>query len=436
MRGWLLGVVAGLGLAAGAARAAPTLVVQARCVDAVHITGDDSIGSVAVMDNTGPGVNFQSGTDGATMVVSRCDSDLSLRMRVKTGTAIVIEDGGSTEYYISGVHGTLRAGLGSGDLHDDDVALPLDLHLWGNGDAYLDRLHGDGTVVVQSVSSGDTRIGFVERPWSVKAELYGAGDFLVSGGKIGHLEAATMGSGDVTVHAAVTDATLSSFGSGDVLVDRVAGSLSEHSHGSGSVRVTDSSGIRSINRDGAESVPPVPPVPPVSSDLQQAMRNQEQAVRDQQQAIRDQEQAARDQQQADRDRKQAEKDQAFAPNGMKIDDHGIDIPGVVTITDRGVFVHDRKRYRHDKDVVGWVIGTVVSVVMAVFLLILALFAFGLFWRWRARRRGDVAFAMRADPAVSRLNGALDGLEPRLARMEQFVTSRDFALHKELRALDQ
>lgn len=236
-----------------------------------------------------PGPNMQIGN--LHIGVSERDT-LEITIKVPQGIAIAVKEGGSGDYRIGDVGGTLRLDLhgsgsvdaesakdlaltvsGSGDAHVATVSGKLDgkisgsgslavqkamlssttLTITGSGDARVDEgdlgaltlvLHGSGDFSgpaagsVKYESSGSATLALRSvKAASVSLKVSGNGDVSINDGAIESLLISSTGSADLRVDAEVKDADVTVRGSGDVKLRKVSGNLLRNEHGSGHITV-------------------------------------------------------------------------------------------------------------------------------------------------------------------------------------------------------
>jgi hypothetical protein len=259
-------------------------------VDQLAVTGG-STALVARKDDScwTPGKNIRIGN---IHIGASLEPTLELTVKVPQSINIAIKESGSGDYRIGAVDGTLRLDLhgsgsveaenakelsfgltGSGGAHiqqvmgkiegkisgsgDLDVAkanvASTDVTITGSGSATIHQgdlgaatvyLHGSGqfsgpaagNVKVESSGSSSFSLHSVNAA-TVSLHVTGNGDIDLGDGSIGSLVAASHGSADIRIGAAVTDADLSVHGSGDIILHKVTGQLSRSEHGSGKIKI-------------------------------------------------------------------------------------------------------------------------------------------------------------------------------------------------------
>jgi hypothetical protein len=225
-----------------------SLAIDVACVDTVDIQPQAGLAGKVMVEATSSDADDLKDfvfTGGATASVTRAPHTVCLKItditrkitvaiKVPAGMAIDIKNGGSTDYAIGAVGGSLRARLaGSGNVSAESVT-ELALSIAGSSDAKIAQLSGPADISI--AGSGNVKIANAAVP-SMKIDVRGSGDVSVDQGQIGSLSASVAGSGDLRIKANVQDAALSTVGSGDIDVAKVAGSLSSSKTGSGSIRI-------------------------------------------------------------------------------------------------------------------------------------------------------------------------------------------------------
>lgn len=225
-----------------------SLAIDVACVDTVDIQPQADLAGKVMVEATSSDPDDLKDfvfTGGAAASVTRphhmvclkitdITRKITVSIKVPAGTAIDIKNGGSTDYAIGAVGGSLRARLaGSGDMTAEGVS-DLALDIAGSSDARFVQLSGPADISI--AGSGDVRIANATVP-SMKIDVRGSGNVSVEQGQIGSLSASVAGSGDLRIRANVQDAALSTVGSGDIDVAKVAGTLSSSKAGSGSIRI-------------------------------------------------------------------------------------------------------------------------------------------------------------------------------------------------------
>jgi hypothetical protein len=223
-----------------------SLAIEVNCVDKVEIQPDASLSGKVAVEASSPDPDDLEDfvfTGGETASVTRerhvCVSQridrpgVTVAIKLPAGMAIDIHNGGSTDYVIGAVGGSLHAHLaGSGNITAETVT-DLALSIAGSSDGRFGQVTGPAEIGI--AGSGDVKIGSAAMP-SLKIDIRGSGNVAVDRGQIGTLSAAVAGSGDISIHADVKDASLSSVGSGDIDVAKVSGALSSSKAGSGTIR--------------------------------------------------------------------------------------------------------------------------------------------------------------------------------------------------------
>ena len=156
-----------------------------------------------------------------------------ISIHVPAGMPIDIKNGGSTNYLIGAVGGSLHARLAGSGYLTAESATDLDVHISGSSNVNVRQTHGPAEVHI--AGSGNVRIGNADMH-SLKIKIGGSGNVEIDNGGIGTLAASVAGSGTLKIMGTVTDATLSTVGSGNIEVAKVTGTLSSNKAGSGTIR--------------------------------------------------------------------------------------------------------------------------------------------------------------------------------------------------------
>ena len=222
-----------------------SLSVEVACIDKVEIQPQADLAGKVTVEATSTDASLLKDfvfTGGETASVTRdrrvCTMNdrpkVLVSIKVPAGMAIDIRNGGSTDYTIGAVGGSLHARLaGSGNVTAEAVT-DLALNIAGSSDARIGQVSGPTDIRI--AGSGDVKIAGATIP-SLKIDVRGSGNVSVDQGQIGTLSAAVAGSGDLRIKADVQDATLSTVGSGSIDVAKVSGTLSSSKAGSGSIRI-------------------------------------------------------------------------------------------------------------------------------------------------------------------------------------------------------
>lgn len=139
---------------------------------------------------------------------------------------------GSGDAVVSGVR-SLRADVGSGDLHAGNIRGPVTLSV-GSGDI---AVKDTGALEISSIGSGDVDAGGIRGTTQVGS--IGSGDFNLIGAT-DDVEIGSIGSGDAELRGIGGSIAIGSIGSGDLKLANVGGDLRVRSVGSGEV---DHSGV-------------------------------------------------------------------------------------------------------------------------------------------------------------------------------------------------
>jgi hypothetical protein len=295
-----------------------------------------------------------------------------------SGNVTVGNTGGDVDAHIAGsgdFHagriGNLNLVTDNGDTVIQEVNGAANLNSNSNGDIHINQMNG--LVHSRQAGSGDLVIGKIAAP-AVDITLFGSGDAVLGNGSIGALRAELTSSGDLAVAAGVATADLSATGGGDIHIAHVSGPVTRHASGGSTIHTSSLGSTGSLLKKLAS----------VGATT------------------------------------------ITGPNGQTIsisdDDNGTNI----SIDNHG--------HSH-----GSGFGHFVAGVAVLFLL---------FVIWRAiQRRGGidvVTTQIRArrgppgqptHPGVIAVREKLAELEAKLARVESYVTNREFDLHRKFRELD-
>lgn len=221
------------------------LAIDVTCVDQVEIQPQAGLAGKVTVEATsnkdGELKDFVF-TGGETASIARdrhvCAGSLNDRpktrisIHVPAGMPIDIKNGGSTNYVIGAVGGSLHARLAGSGYLTAESATDLDVHIAGSSNVNVRQTHGPAEVHI--AGSGNVRIGDAEMN-SLKIKVSGSGNVEIDNGGIGTLAASVAGSGVLKIMGTVTDATLSTVGSGNIEVAKVTGSLSSSKAGSSTI---------------------------------------------------------------------------------------------------------------------------------------------------------------------------------------------------------
>jgi len=223
-----------------------TLSVDLDCVDRVEIqpkadlAGKVMVEATSSKDGELKDFVFKGGeTASVTRKRHSCPSTAvdrpktTVSIQVPAGMSIDINNGGSTNYIVGAVGGSLHARLAGSGYLTAVSATDLDIRLLGSSSVNIGQT--SGPAAVQIAGSGDFRIGNTDMP-SLKIDVRGSGKFTIDNGRIGTLAASVAGSGALKIMATVQDAALSTVGSGDIEVAKVTGTLSSSKAGSGTIK--------------------------------------------------------------------------------------------------------------------------------------------------------------------------------------------------------
>lgn len=422
------------------------LYVQQTCLDSLHINAGINAGA-GEASTVPEGIAFRSNGTEAVLEGSSCSGTMTVQVGLDTAVILSPSD---TNVTVDGPLAPVVARTGDGNLTVSHASA-LVLQAAGDGDVSVGTLTGPAAIV--SSGSGDIRIGTAAVP-ELNVLLGGSSDLTVGGGFVGSLAVLDTGSGDARMHGVTGDAYLAALGSGSIRTSMVTGSVQRRSGGMGSVAVGHANGSVSASRgvfskggvslaDGTELMPdairtangtvisasaisgtwaelltphldatavPEPPAPPAPPAV-------------------------------------PEPPAPAVPTVV----HAEDDDSSVDITTDGshVTVHRGHAHRHDDGLSG---GFVVLMILLGLTVMFRRRIFPPLVRWLEQRGYTAERAPLllkpffrpppvvepevTDPRVLALRERLHSMEPRLAKLEGFVTSRDFHLYRQFRDLDR
>lgn len=412
--------------------------VRQTCLDSLHIRA--GVTSGAGEASTVPdGISFRSNGTEAVLEGRSCSGMMTVQIGPDTAVILSPSD---TNVSVDSFLAPVVARTGDGNLTISHASA-LVLQASGDGNVSVGTLTGPAEIV--SNGSGSLHIGTAASP-EMNVLLGDSSDLTVGGGFVGSLAILDTGSGDVRMHGVTGDAYLAALGSGSIRTSMVTGNVQRRSGGMGSVAVGHANGsvfasqdvfgkggvsladgtaltpdaIRTANGTviGTSGIsgtwaelltphldtiaapePPTPPTPPSAPTV------------------------------------------VHEEN----DDSSVDI----TTDGSHVTVRRGRVHHHDDGLSG-------SFVLLMILLGLTVMfrrrIFPPLVRWLEQRgytaeraplllqpffRPPPVVEMEVtDPRVLALRERLHGMEPRLAKLEGFVTSRDFHLYRQFRDLDR
>ena len=230
------------------------LVFTSATDDDASIEVDSSLkGAIRILAD---GASCLTTHDGAEIVVDTggCGDSLGhLTIQVPPGFKLTVDIQASGNVTIGNIGGDLDAHInGSGDLHAGGIT---NLNLVTNsGDAVIAAVGGaanlnsngsgdiritdlNGLLHSRQAGSGDLVVGEVNSP-AVDITQFGSGDAVFGKGSIGALRAQLTGSGDLAVAAGVATADLSATGGGDIHIAHVSGPVTRHASGGSTIHTT------------------------------------------------------------------------------------------------------------------------------------------------------------------------------------------------------
>jgi hypothetical protein len=230
------------------------LVFTSATDDDANIDVDGSLsGAIRVTADDPSCLTTHAGTE---IVVDSggCGSDLGhITILVPPGFKLTVDIQNSGNVTIGNTGGDLDAHIsGSGDLHAGHVGnLVL---VTESGDSSIQAVdgaanlnsNGNGDIRIASLNgllhsrqsgSGDLIIGQIASP-AVDITQFGSGDAVLGRGSIGALRAELTSSGDLAVAATVGTADLNASGGGDIHIAHVSGPVTRHASGGSSIHTS------------------------------------------------------------------------------------------------------------------------------------------------------------------------------------------------------
>lgn len=316
-------------------------------------------------------------TGGASSVtIAGCSDGEDILIRVPTGMPGTVRASGGSDLTIGDTHAPLSLALhGSGDATVGEVG-PLALTIGGSNDVRVRA--ADGAAQIEIDGSGDVRIGRLSGV--LQSTQHGSGGLVVGRIEAGAVRLALAGSGDVAIGAgSIAELDAETHGSGDIAIAATIHDARVQASGGGDVKLGRVTGRLSKAASGGSDIY-------VGEGLVTAI-------------------VAR-------------------------------AADAVSTAHRSNFSLAVDRGTHQN--VGW---HIVSGVLIVILLVLL-------WRGMQRRGGVAAVAGRlrktgtaspppppGHPGVLAVRETMARLDGRLAKLEGYVTSREFDLHRKFRELD-
>jgi hypothetical protein len=351
-------------------------LVAAHMDEAVSINPDPSlVNSIRVIADE----PCLSVTQADSVVVSAdgCSGDVgTVSISVPTGTPITIASNGDGDIHIGETLGMLTANLtANGDMTVARVAGRLVINDHANSNVTIEEASGETELT--ATSSGDIRIRRLNG--TLRSSQHGSGDLTIGEIESPMAELTVTGSGDAALgHGNIRALRARLSGSGDLNVAATVGTADLDASGGGDIRVANATGEVHRNSSGDSTIS----VGGMSGGLGAL---------------------------------------AIPPIPP--------IPPLTGLDDLTVHVGHRG---------GSAIGHVVAAVIVCFIL---------FFIWRTLQRNGGIAALRGryagpampaaptHPGVIAVRDAIARLDSRLARVETYVTSREFDLHRKFRELD-
>ncbi len=273
-----LGAVAAAVLAAGAAQAAPSVVIKdavARVVvvpearsdvlvemvtknAALPLTVSTQGDTTTVAGNLNWSRNLNCNTlngkttvhvngvgavewDEIPQIIIHTPMDVSVKAggavfgSVGRATSLELGNAGCGDWTVANVDGRMKLSeAGSGDVKAG-TAGTLEISIAGSGDVETQGISGNASAAI--AGSGDVKIAWVTG--NLAAKIAGSGDVIVNGGTAQAVSASIAGSGDVKFNGEAGSVSAKIAGSGDVRLLKVSGPIAKSIVGSGSVYVGD-----------------------------------------------------------------------------------------------------------------------------------------------------------------------------------------------------
>jgi len=189
-----------------------------------------------------------------------CDDSTPLRIFVPPHSPVILSHSGDSRITIGDIGASLTIDAsGDGSVRAGSVT---DLVVSGNGDGDIQVENVIGTATLDLKGDGSARLASVNGKLIIKSSgdggalighisspdveitLQGSGDAMIGHGAIEHLIGQIDGSGDLIVSATVKDAVIQNNASGDARLSQVTGQLTKSTNGSGEVHV-GGSGVES-----------------------------------------------------------------------------------------------------------------------------------------------------------------------------------------------
>jgi hypothetical protein len=177
--------------------------------------------------------------DALPQVIVRAPLDAEVGARgavfgsVGRSDSLTLSNAGCGDWTVANVKGALKINdAGSGDVRAG-AAGALTVHSAGSGD--VSARSAAGPVEIKIAGSGDTAVG--QANGSLDVSIAGSGDVHVTGGQVSTMTVQIAGSGDVDLGGSAQSLDVSIAGSGDVRVGQVSGPVHRRVMGSGSVQI-------------------------------------------------------------------------------------------------------------------------------------------------------------------------------------------------------
>ena len=253
-----------LSIAALAAAAATPAMADSRMIDGSQLVATLNVDNRTTIEPDGAlhgqvrlsadDLSCVQATGGGTATVSTggCGDSLgNLRIEVPYGSAVTLVQSGDGTVSVGSTAGPLTAYVGgSGDLTVGRVG-PLVLNVTGSGDTTLEA--ASGPVALESNGSGSVRIRDVAGP--LRSRQSGSGDLVIGSIRTGPADIVIESSGDAVIgkgEIGMLHARIS--GSGDLTVAATAGNADLEASGGGDIRIARVTGTERKVANGGSSI--------------------------------------------------------------------------------------------------------------------------------------------------------------------------------------
>lgn len=358
------------------------LVITTGGADVVFQTEDGRGGKVTLETSDS---DCAHGNDaGGTVTIEAAGCSGTVHITVPRHFPVTISSAGEGDIQLAPDLGPLVATLtASGGLNGGQVdSLTLGIH--GDGDARVQQVNGPARVSI--TGSGDARLGHVNGPLNI--DIHGSGDVVVGSISSQQAQVSSDGSGDILI------------GAGDIHT------LSAHMHGSGNLSAAAQVQDAELQASGGSDIKLARVTGNVSRDASEG-------------------------------------------GSIKLDESGLEAMVLAKISDvvadadahanNPVVINLHTHHHHgDGDSTsssGHFFSTIIVLIIA-WMVFSTLRKNGAFARMQTRFGGAPAQAAPMHPGVAAVRASLGRLEDRLAKVEGYVTSREFDLQQKFRDLEK